>query len=134
MNTSTSLPLLVVEDNPDNAQLATWILEDEGYTVECAETAEQALAMLEQTAYAVVLMDISLPGMDGKEAIAKIRATEALKDTAVIAVTAHAVLDEKDAIIASGADYLVTKPIMEEALLTAINNCLSGDFPERTKA
>ncbi len=132
MNATTSLPLLIVEDNPDNAQLTRWILEDEGYKLALAETAEQALDMLAQTAYAVVLMDISLPGMDGKEAIAKIRATESIKLIPVIAVTAHAVLDERDAILASGADFLVTKPIMEEALITAINRCLSGDFPERT--
>ena len=134
MNATTSLPLLIVEDNPDNAQLTRWILEDEGYKLALAETAEQALDMLAQTAYAVVLMDISLPGMDGKEAIAKIRATESIKLIPVIAVTAHAVLDERDAILASGADFLVTKPIMEEALITAINSCLSGDFPERAKA
>ncbi len=129
MTAPTSLPLLIVEDNPDNAQLATWILEDEDYLVECADTAEKGLEMLSNTTYAAVLMDISLPGMDGKEAIATIRTTEAIKDIPIIAVTAHAVLEERDAILASGANYLVTKPIAEEELLTTISLCLNGDLP-----
>ena len=117
--------ILVVEDNPDNAQLITWILEDEGYNVNVAETAELGLDMLAKSDYSLILMDISLPGMDGKEAITKIRSNPLLQSIPIIAVTAHAVLGEKDAIMASGADMLVTKPIIEEDLLSAISKILA---------
>ncbi|MFL0800544.1 MAG: response regulator [Agarilytica sp.] len=117
----------MVEDNPDNAALATWILEDEGYTLDCAETAEIGLEWLanDEKHYALILMDISLPGMDGKEAMQIIRATPQHKSIPIIAVTAHAVLNERDAIMASGADELVTKPIAEDILLTAIEKHLA---------
>ncbi|MFL0805324.1 MAG: response regulator [Agarilytica sp.] len=119
--------LLLVEDNPDNAELATWILEDEGYTLDCAETAEIGLEWLANPDkhYGLILMDISLPGMDGKEAMQIIRADPVHKAIPIIAVTAHAVLDERDAIMASGADELVTKPIAEDLLLSAIEKYLS---------
>ncbi len=119
--------LLMVEDNPDNAELATWILEDEGYTLDRAETAEIGLEWLARTdkSYALILMDISLPGMDGKEAMQIIRADPIHKSIPIIAVTAHAVLDERDAIMASGADELVTKPIAEDLLLSAITKHLA---------
>ena len=116
--------ILVVEDNPDNAQLVTWILEDEGYSVDLAETAELGLDMLAKSDYSLILMDISLPGMDGKEAMTIIRSNPRFQSIPIIAVTAHAVLGEKDAIIASGADMLVTKPIIEEDLLSAISKIL----------
>ncbi len=124
---TASRHLLMVEDTPDNAELATWILEDEGYTVDCAETAEIGLEWLAQKDkhYALILMDISLPGMDGKEAMQIIRTDPVHKNIPIIAVTAHAVLDERDAIMASGADELVTKPIAEDILLAAIEKHLT---------
>ena len=60
--------ILVVEDHPDNQQLVTWILEDEDYDVTCADTAEEGIECVLAGNYDAVLMDISLPGMDGKQA------------------------------------------------------------------
>lgn len=119
--------ILVIEDNPDNQQLVTWILEDEGYRVACAFTAEDGLALLEADPFDLVLMDISLPGMDGKQATRIIRETPHLKHLPVLALTAHAVQGEREAILASGVDGLMTKPLDEDALLATLRSHLALD-------
>ncbi len=98
--------ILVVEDNSDNMRLFAWTLEDEGYSFEGVRSAEEALQLLEQRSFDLVLMDISLPGIDGKEATRRIRANARLEHLPVIAVTAHAIKGEDAAILASGVDAL----------------------------
>ena len=122
--------ILLVEDNPDNMKLLRWTVEDAGYDYECATTAEEALETLERMSFELVLMDISLPGMSGKAATRKIRNDAKLKDLPVIAVTAHAVLEEESAIWDSGVNDVVTKPIDETTLLNAIRRSLSSEAPE----
>ena len=116
--------ILIVEDNPDNMRLFAWTLEDEGFTFEGVGSAEEALQVLEKRAFDLVLMDISLPGMNGKEATRRIRANPRLARLPVIAVTAHAIKGEDEAILASGVDALVTKPIDEALLLRTIRSSL----------
>ena len=82
--------ILVVEDNPDNMKLMAWALEDAGYRFEGVGTAEDGLKALERRRFALVLMDVSLPGMDGKEATRRIRADARFAALPVVAVTAHA--------------------------------------------
>ncbi len=119
--------ILVVEDNPDNMKLMTWALEDAGYQFEGVGTAEEGLKVLASGRFDLVLMDISLPGMDGKEATRRIRADGRLAGLPVIAVTAHAVTGESEAILGSGASAMVTKPIDEDLLLDVIRDCLSPE-------
>jgi len=117
--------ILVIEDNPDNRTLITWILEDEGYSVTCTETAELGLEMLPKEDFSMILMDISLPGMDGKQATQLIREMEKYKDLPIIALTAHAIKGEHESILASGVTDLVTKPVDEEALMIRIKELLA---------
>jgi two-component system, cell cycle response regulator DivK len=119
-----SSTILVVEDNPDNMKLFAWALEDEGYNFEGVGSAEEALQLLEQRSFDLILMDISLPGMDGKEATRRIRANPRWARLPVIAVTAHAIKGEDAAILASGVDALITKPIDEAMLLRTIRRSL----------
>ena len=91
-----SAPILVVEDNADNLKLISWTLEDRGYAFASVGNAEEAIAILDRGTFGLVLMDISLPGMDGKEATRRIRANPRTAALPVIAVTAHAVLGEAD--------------------------------------
>jgi two-component system, cell cycle response regulator DivK len=121
-----SANILVVEDNADNRKLFEWLLEDEGYAFECVESAEEGLAALAARPFGLVLMDVSLPGMDGKEATRRIRSDPRLAGLPVLAVTAHAVKGEAEAILASGVTALVTKPIDEARLLEAIRAALAG--------
>lgn len=116
--------ILVVEDNFDNRKLVTWILEDEGYDVSCAETAEEGLEMLQNSDIAMILMDISLPGIDGKEATRRIRAMSQYANLPIIALTAHAIKGEHESIMESGVTSLITKPVDEELLTAKIAELL----------
>ena len=116
--------ILFIEDNHDNQQLITWILEDEGYSIDCADTAEIGLTKLSKQRFDLVLMDISLPGMDGKQATQIIRSTPEIAAIPVIALTAHAVLQERDNIISSGVNDMLTKPVDEEKLIATVKKFL----------
>jgi two-component system cell cycle response regulator DivK len=118
--------ILVVEDNADNMKLFAWTLEDEGYVFEGAGSAEEGLAALERRRFDLVLMDIALPGIDGKEATRRIRAQPRFARLPIIAVTAHAVKGEAEAILAAGVTAVVTKPIDEALLMRAIRSGLRG--------
>lgn len=117
--------ILVVEDNPDNSKLVSWILEDEGYEVTCVESGERCLTVLEKQDFNLVLMDISLPGISGKEATRRIRQIPRLQTLPILALTAHAIEAEQQSILSSGVDDLLTKPINEEQLVDAIRKYLS---------
>jgi two-component system, cell cycle response regulator DivK len=119
--------VLVVEDNPDNRKLAAWLLEDAGYPFLCVNTAEEGLQALLERPVGIALMDVSLPGMDGKEATRRLRADPRWRDLPVIAVTAHATTAEVEAILASGVSAIVTKPIEEAALLRAMASLLGQE-------
>lgn len=117
-------PILLVEDNPDNRQLAMWILEDAQYNALEADSGENGLEILEKNDCALVLMDISLPGMDGKDVIGIIRQSPRYGNVPIIALTAHAIESEKKKIMDSGADDIITKPIDEDALLAKMEELL----------
>ncbi len=125
----TGPTILVVEDNPDYLKLMAWALEDAGYRFESVVTAEAALAALAGRRFDLVLMDISLPGMDGKEATRRIRADGRHAGLPVVAVTAHAGAGEREAILDSGVCALLTKPIDEDRLLAVIRDCLAAEVP-----
>ncbi|GLS24596.1 response regulator [Marinibactrum halimedae] len=116
--------ILVVEDNPDNQKLVSWILEDEGYEYKCAATGEESLSLVDEERFDMVLMDISLPGMDGKETTRKMRERSNLKGLPIIAVTAHAIKGERESILESGVNGLITKPIDEGELLAILQKHL----------
>jgi two-component system cell cycle response regulator DivK len=122
-----SATILVVEDNPDNMKLISWTLEDEGYEFVAVGSAEEALEVLERQPFDLVLTDISLPGMDGKEATRRMRKNPKFATLPIIAVTAHAVKGEDAAILASGVSALVTRPIEEQLLLRTIRSCLQQE-------
>jgi two-component system cell cycle response regulator DivK len=121
--------ILVVEDNADSLKLIAWALEDQGYTFQSVGNAEDAIELLGLKSFGLVLMDISLPGMDGKEATRRIRANPGTAALPVIAVTAHAILGEADSIMESGVSALFTKPIDEGRLLDAIAALLPAGGP-----
>ena len=108
-------------------KLMAWALEDAGYRFEGVGTAEDGLKALERRRFALVLMDVSLPGMDGKEATRRIRADARFAALPVVAVTAHAVTGEREAILGCGVSGLVTKPIDEDLLLDVIRDSLAAE-------
>ena len=109
--------IAVVEDNPDNRLLVQAILED-NYEISEYETGAEAVAGLGTDRPDLILLDISLPEMDGTEVLAWIREQEDLKATPVIALTAHAMAGDREKYIRAGFNDYVTKPIVDETVLT----------------
>lgn len=106
----------VVEDNADNRLLLQALL-DGSYRIREYENGVDALAGLRAERPDVVLLDISLPGMDGNEILARIRADDTLRSLPVIALTAHAMTGDREKYLAAGFDDYVTKPIVDETIL-----------------
>ena len=115
----------VVEDNPDNRMLVQALLED-SYELTEYETGLEAVEGLPGDIPDVVLLDISLPGMDGTEVLAWMRGQEALMHLPVIALTAHAMAGDREKYLSIGFNDYVTKPILDEdVLIEAIERCLN---------
>lgn len=108
--------IALVEDNADNRLLVHAILED-AYAVEEYETGSEALAGLRKNPPSLVLLDISLPAMDGTEVLRRVRADERLRSIPVIALTAHAMTGDRERFLDMGFDAYVTKPIIDESVL-----------------
>lgn len=117
--------ILVIEDNPDNMELVDEILDDAGMIVTQAKRAEDGIERLSQGGIDLILMDISLPDMDGLEATRVIRADEKLKSIPIVGLSAHAMKHDKDAALSAGCNDYQTKPIDEEALLQTIHRLLA---------
>jgi len=117
--------IAVVEDNLDNRLLVQAILEDE-YEISEYESGKEVLDGLADDIPDLILLDISLPGMDGTEVLEWVRSQELLSALPVIALTAHAMSGDREKYLEMGFDDYVTKPIVDEdVLLGAIQRLLA---------
>lgn len=118
--------IAVVEDNADNRLLLQALLGEHYDLVEFDNGAD-ALAGLTASLPDLVLLDISLPGMDGNEILSRIRDDERLRPLPVIALTAHAMSGDREKYLSAGFNDYITKPIVDESLLIdAIERSLAG--------
>jgi CheY-like chemotaxis protein len=118
--------IAVVEDNLDNRLLVQAILEDE-YEISEYESGMEVMDGLADDIPDLVLLDISLPGMDGTEVLEWVRAHDKLKSLPVIALTTHAMAGDREKYLEMGFDEYVTKPIVDEDVLVgAIQRLLAG--------
>ena len=116
--------IAVVEDNADNRLLVQALLEDR-YDLTEYTTGSEALQGLRRSVPDLVLLDISLPEMDGIEVAREIRADERLRHLPLVALTAHAMSGDRERFLESGFDSYVAKPIIDEQeLLTTIATLL----------
>ena len=113
--------VLVVEDNVANMTLATFLLESAGHTVLSATDAETGLTLARAQKPDLVLMDIQLPGMDGLQATALLKAGVATARIPVIALTALAMKGDEERIRAAGCDGYTAKPLSYRDFLTTIS-------------
>jgi CheY-like chemotaxis protein/nitrogen-specific signal transduction histidine kinase len=121
--------LLVVDDEPENSDMLGDLLTSAGFTVEMAETAEQGLDRLARAGGVdLVLMDKRLPGMDGYEAIARLRELPGLRTLPVVVVTASGAADEQDLAFAAGADGYAAKPVKRKRLLQEIGRLVGVKY------
>ena len=103
--------ILVVDDNLDSRELVAKILQNRGYNVIEALDSEDALNKAREERPALILMDISLPKMDGYEVTRRLKALEELRDIPIIALTAHAMKGDREKALAAGCQGYVPKPI-----------------------
>ena len=106
----------VVEDNEDNRLLLHALL-DEQYDLQDYEAGPEALQGMDAAIPELVLLDISLPGMDGVEVLSRMRQNGKLRHLYVIALTAHAMAGDRERFFAAGFNDYLTKPIVDETLL-----------------
>lgn len=124
LNLMANPTVAVVEDNADNRLLLQAILGDRYELVEY-DNGTDALAGIRANRPRLVLLDISLPGMDGTEILHKLRDDVALRGLPVIALTAHAMAGDREKFLAAGFDDYITKPIIDEnELFQAIERLL----------
>ncbi len=116
--------ILLVEDNEMNADMLSRRLERRGFRVLIAVDGQRAVDMTAETQPDLVLMDMSLPVMDGWEATRRIKTNDSTKHIRVIALTAHALAEERDKALAAGCDDYDTKPVELKRLLGKIEAAL----------
>jgi two-component system, cell cycle response regulator DivK len=121
--------VLVVEDNPSNMTLATFLLNSLGHTVLTATDAEAGVALARQEQPQLILMDIQLPGMDGLEATALLKAEATTAGIPVIALTALAMKGDEERIRAAGCDGYIAKPLRYQEFLARISDFLPAQAP-----
>jgi two-component system cell cycle response regulator len=117
--------ILVIEDNSMNMELFTDLLEAGGFVVQQAQTAEDGLRQARGLPD-LILMDVSLPGMDGLEATRVLRADPVTRSLPVVALTAHAMKGDAEIALQAGCNGYLTKPIDTRSFV----QCLAG-FMER---
>jgi CheY-like chemotaxis protein len=116
--------ILLVEDNEMNRDMLSRRLQRRGYEVLTAVDGETGLALIRSDAPALVLMDMSLPGIDGWEATKQLKADPATRGIPVIALTAHAMAGDREQALAAGCDDFDIKPIDLDRLLGKIEALL----------
>src|SRR5690606_32823781 len=96
--------ILLIEDNEQNRYIATFLLEQHGYTVVCAKDGRSGIAIAREILPGLILLDIQLPGMDGYAVARTLRTFDALKSTAIVAVTSYAMAGDREKALESGCN------------------------------
>lgn len=118
--------ILLVEDNEMNRDMLSRRLARSGFEIAIAVDGRQGVEMASAENPDIILMDMSLPGIDGWEATRRVKANPATRGIPVIALTAHAMRDDRAKALGAGCDDFDTKPVDLPRLLAKINQLLAG--------
>jgi signal transduction histidine kinase/DNA-binding response OmpR family regulator len=125
--TEAPLHVLVVDDNTVNQEVTRTFLSLRGHTVQIVASGEEAIQAVNASKFDVVLMDVQMPGMDGLQATALIRAAEQSsgKRIPIVALTARAMKGDAERCVQAGMDYYLSKPFSRTELLTVVENAVT---------
>ncbi len=118
--------ILIVEDNEKNRKLVRDVLQVKGYKTIESETAEEGIRLAQESRPALILMDIQLPGIDGITALKRLRAEPETREIPVIAVTASAMTNNRESMLAEGFDGYQTKPLSINDFLEEVQRVLKA--------
>ena len=121
--------ILIIEDNENNRMLVRDVLQSRGYQTEETDTGEEGLQLAQTRQPALILMDIQLPGINGIEALKLLRADAATRAIPVMAVTASAMTQDRQKIMAAGFDAYQTKPLNVREFVEAVRGILAKHAP-----
>ena len=119
------MKILLVEDNELNRDMLTRRLKRNGFTVLCAENGQEGIDVAISETPDIILMDLSLPVVDGWTATGRLKADANTKSIPIIALTAHAMKGDRERALEAGCDDYDTKPVDLERLLDKINTLTS---------
>jgi CheY-like chemotaxis protein len=120
-----STSILVIEDNEDNLTLIDYLLRAYGYEPTLARNGPQGIQIAADTRPDLILLDIRMPDMDGYEVAAVIRKMDTLAETRIVAVTASAMVGDRERIAAAGFDGYIQKPIDPETFMDRLRPFLA---------
>ncbi len=118
--------ILVVDDNPSNVKLATFVLKARGFEVRQALNAEEAMAEITSVPPRLILMDVQLPGTDGLTLTRLLKADPQTKEIIIIAFTAYAMQGDREKALEAGCDGYLTKPIDTKTFADQVSAFLAG--------
>lgn len=116
--------ILVIDDNPSNLKLFTFLLAQPGYTVTTAASAEQALAVLGRFVPDLIIMDLQLPDVDGLTLTRQLKADPKMNGVPIVAVTASAMKGDEEKARAAGVDGYMSKPVEKRAFRAMVASYL----------
>jgi len=117
-------PILVVEDNPVNQKVLAALLRKRGYEVDVANDGAQAIQLVAEKKYGLILMDLQMPVLDGLEAARLIRSFEDCPQPPIIAITAYTLNNEKQKCLEAGMNGYLPKPVDTDTLFDCVEKCL----------
>ncbi len=130
----TQNKIIIIEDNLLNLELATNLLEANGFVVASAQTAEEGLRLAHELLPDLVLMDISLPGMDGLSATKLLKGDPATRQLTVVGLTANAMKGDEEIALKAGCDGYLTKPIDTRTFVATVKEFIAAANRHSTKS
>ena len=121
-----NITVLIVEDNEQNRYLLTFLLEQNGFRVVSAVDGASALELVPALKPDLILLDIQLPGMDGYEVAAALRAMAQVRDTPIVAVTSYAMVGDRERALSAGCSGYLEKPIDPDTFVAEVARFCKG--------
>lgn len=125
--------ILIIEDNPENMQLMMYLLTAFGHTVLETTLGEKGLRLAKEESPDLILCDLHMPGMDGYEVAKRLKLDPQLAAIPLVAVTAYAMVGDREKVLAAGFNGYISKPINPELFVSEIEIFLASRAPSKTQ-